>query len=84
MEAFLQSLLTGGGVAGLILGFHLWKLAPELRAIWRAIDRRNRIDILKLAASPMLSAEAKREVACILEEMDGEEKSAKNREVIPP
>lgn len=84
MEQFLQALGTGSGIAGIILGFHLWKLAPELRAIWRAIDRASQVRLLGIIASPHVSPEIKQEAASIVDSISLEETKAKKREVIPP
>lgn len=84
MPEFFQTLATGAGVRGVLLGFHLWKLAPELRSMWRAIDRSNRARILGIIASPHTAPELKAEAAIIVREMDEEEDRAKRREIIPP
>lgn len=84
MQEFLQALFTGGGIAGLILGWHLWKLAPELRAIWRAIDRANQVRLLGIIASPHVSPALKQEATAIMEDIAKEETNAKKRETIPP
>ena len=84
MVEFIQALGTGSGVAIGILGFHLWKLAPELRAIWRAIDRANRVRLLGIVAAPHVAPELKHEAAGIMAEIDSEEESGKRRGVIPP
>ena len=43
MEDLLKT-MAGNGVSSAVLGFFLWKLAPEMRAIWRAIDRMKRTE----------------------------------------
>lgn len=84
MDEFLKALFSAAGVAGLILGFHLWKLAPELRAIWRAIDRLSRTVLLWLIARPFVAAEVKDAAATIIRECDEAEAEGKKREIIPP
>lgn len=84
MEGFLQTLFTGAGVCGVILGFHLWKLAPELRSIWRAIDRLSRTVLLWLIAKPGVAPEIKAAAAEIIAEAEISEQHGKDREKIPP
>lgn len=84
MEEFLKALGTGGGIAGIILGFHLWKLAPELRAIWRALDRMNTVRILGIIASPHAAPDVKEAAAEVIKNIEKEEASGKKRESVPP
>lgn len=84
METFIQALFTAGGVTGLILGYHLWKLAPELRAVWRSIDRLSRTVLLWLIAKPHVAPEVKDAAAMIISEMDQAEIEGKRREMPPP
>jgi hypothetical protein len=81
---FLKSLLTSAGICGLLLGYHMLKLAPELRAIWRALDRRTRIDCLRLLSIPGISKDFRQEVQAIIDEIGDEEQGGKSRERIPP
>lgn len=70
MEEFLQQLGTGAGVAGVILGYYLWRLEPRLVAIEHAIARQGKIDLLRLAASPHVATELKEAARSIIEEID--------------
>lgn len=81
---FMKAIFSGAGVAGLILGFHLWKLAPELRAIWRANDRRTRMETLRLIASVHVSPAIKDEAANLISEIESEEKAGQRRSLVPP
>lgn len=84
MTEFLQVLGTGGGIAGVILGFHLWKIVPELRAIWRAIDRGNRVRLLGIIAAPHVAPALKEEATVIIQEISDEEERSQKREIVPP
>lgn len=84
MDQFLQTLFTAGGVTGLILGYHLIKLAPELRAIWRSVDRLSRTVLLWHISRPGVAPEVKEVAANIIQEIDTAESDGKKREVIPP
>lgn len=83
MEDLLKT-MAGNGVSSAVLGFFLWKLAPELRALWRAIDRMNTIRVLGLVASTHVAPEIKEEAARILKAVEDEEAGGKKREIIPP
>lgn len=75
---------VGGGVSGALLAFYMWKLAPELRAIWRALDRMNTVRILGIISSTHVAPELKDEAASILKTVEEEETKGKKRETIPP
>lgn len=79
---FVQT--VGGGLAGALLTFYLWKLVPEQRAIWRALDRMNTIRIMGIVASAHVSPEIKEEATRILGEIAKEEEASKRRERLPP
>lgn len=84
MPEWLQTLGVNGGICAILYGFHFWKIAPEIRAIWRSIDRMNRVRLLGYIASPRVAPEVKEEAAAIVAEIDREEARGQKREIIPP
>lgn len=77
-------MLVGGGLWALVYAYHLWKIVPEMRAIWRAIDRSNHVRILGIIASPHVSPQVKEEAAVTITEIHNEEDRGKSRAAIPP
>lgn len=84
MDEFLKTLFSAAGVCGLLLGYHLWKLAPELRAIWRALDLTNRVRLMEICIAPHVASELKEEASAMIVEIDRREAEGKSRERIPP
>jgi NADH dehydrogenase FAD-containing subunit len=85
MEEFITKILAaGGGVSGVYFAFYLWKVVPELRAIWRALDRATKARLLGLIASPHVAPEVKDEATNIIKDTEAEEERAKKRAIIPP
>lgn len=73
MEEVYKYLATAG-VAGAVLAYHLWRLEPRLRAIEEAIARQGRIDLLRLAGSPLVAPELKEAARSIIQEIDATRK----------
>lgn len=62
--------LSGTGVAGAVLAYHLWKLEPRLRAIEDSISRQGKIDLLRMATSPHVAPELKEVAKTMIAEID--------------
>ncbi len=68
MEEFLKPLATNAGIAGIILIWHLLVVGRKLARMEEAINRLTNSNLLRLAASPLISNDIKDEVARLLEE----------------
>lgn len=66
----LWKFLAGTGVAGAVLAYHLWRLEPRLKSIEEAIVRQSKIDLLRLAASPLVAPELKIVAKGMIEDID--------------
>lgn len=85
MEQVIQTIYAaGGGVSGILLTIIIWKGIPELRAIWRSIDRSSRTDLLRIIAAAHVAPELKDAARDILSESEAEETAGKSREKLPP
>ena len=78
MEQFIQSLASGAGVAGVILGYYLWRLEPRLKSMEDTLARQGKIDLLRLIASPHVASELKQEAEKMVAEITAyQEKTVK-------
>jgi hypothetical protein len=78
MEQFVQSLASGAGVAGVILGYYLWRLEPRLKSMEDTLARQGKIDLLRLIASPHVAPELKAEAQKMVAEITAyQEKTAR-------
>lgn len=86
MDEILKGALSGTGVAGAILIFHLWKLEPalvalkeEIRKGFRALEEasyiRSKTDLLKMISSPLVAPAVKDEAAEMVRQIDETENS---------
>lgn len=74
MDEFIKALASGAGVAGIILGWHLFKTDGRLKAIEDALNVLAKADLVRLIASPHVAAEIKEEVTKLLREVEKQEK----------
>lgn len=79
MEEVIKSILSGAGVAGAVLIWHLLVVDKRLRAIEAAIDTSTRADIIRLIASPHVSTEIKEKASEMIKELDVREEERKKK-----
>lgn len=70
MEELYKLAASGAGFAGLLVVYYLVRLEPRLRAVEEAIARQGRIDLLRLAASPLVAPELKEAARSLIQEVD--------------
>ena len=70
MEEVIKGILSGAGVAGAVLVWHLLVVDRRLRKIEEAIDSSTRADILRLIASPHVAPEVKEKAGEFIKDLD--------------
>jgi hypothetical protein len=76
-DQMFSSMFSGAGVAGVILGYYLWKLGPllegikdEIRQTRIAQERAKRADLIRITVSPHVHPGLKSEAAALIAEID--------------
>lgn len=77
MEEVIKSILSGAGVAGAVLAWHLFVVDRRLRKIEEAIDSSTRSDLLRLAASPHVAPDLKEAATAIMKEIEARDTDRK-------
>lgn len=75
MEELFKSLASGAGVAGMVLGWFLWRIEPRLKALEDAQHVSNKVDLLRLVSSPHVATEVKESATQILKEIASTQKA---------
>ena len=70
MEELYKLAASGAGFAGLLVVYYLVRLEPRLRALEEAIARQGKIDLLRMAASPLVAPELKEVAKNMIQEID--------------
>lgn len=70
MEELFKLAASGAGFAGLLVVYYLVRLEPRLRALEEAIARQGKIDLLRMAASPLVAPELKEVARTMIQELD--------------
>lgn len=69
-ETFLKLAASLGGFAGIAFFGLVWFIGRRLLLLIAAIDRQTRMELLRLAVSPHVSADVKNQLKAQLEEVE--------------
>lgn len=70
MEELFKLAASGAGFAGLLVIYYLVRLEPRFRAVEEAILLQSKVDLLRLAASPLVATELKEAATKMIQDTD--------------